>query len=322
MGAQPTFRSVLGIAKETVPNTASAATAFIPVKTMTPKDSLTLLDDQGMRGSMVSTYDRIAGPLHAEYGFDGDVYPDTFGWPLAGVLGDVTTTGASAPFSHGMSVLNTGDGQPPTYTISDFYTINTRQYAGAKFSEVGIKFNGDGLLNYSAKATSLASVTATAPTSSYTAVPPPAGWTGVVSIGGSAASFVVDGECTIKRPVTVINTSDGTPAPYALFSGPVDASGKLTLVMEDDVQLLNYLNNSKPSLDINFSQGTGPTLLQVKLHMTKCSFSGADITRGKDYIELSVSYDALANVTDAGTSAGYSPIKVTLQNAVAAATYK
>lgn len=318
---QPTFRSFLGIAKEVTFGTSVPATAFIPVKTLSPSDKLTLLDDQGMRGSMVDVYDKIAGPVYSEYGWDGDVFPDTIGWALAGVLGDLTTTGAAAPFTHAFSTLNSGTGQPPSYTLSDYYTISTRQFAGIKVSELGFKFSGDGLLSYSAKATGLASATTTEPTPSYTAVPPLAGWTGAVSIGGSSAAFVVDGECTIKRPVTVINTSDGSQAPYALWSGPVSASGKLTLVMEDDTQYLNYLNNSKPSLDVNFSQGAGAAAVQVKLHMTKAAFSGAEISRGKDYIELSVDYDALANTTDAGTSGGYSPIKATLQNAVASGTY-
>lgn len=319
---QPTFQSFLGIAKETVYGTPVAASAFIPVKTMSPSDKITLLDDQGMRGSMVSTYDRISGPIWAEYGFDGDIFPDTLPWMVTGVLGDLTTTGASAPFSHAAAVLNSGTGQPPSYTVSDYYTITTRQFPGLRFSELGIKFSGDGMLTYSAKATSLASATTTKPTSSYTGVQPLAGWVGAVSIGGSASAFVVDGECTIKRPITVIQAADGTQAPYALWAGPVEASGKLTLVMEDDAQYVNYLTNAKPSLDINYQQGAGAAAVQVKLHMTKAAYTNAEIGRGKDYIELSVDFDALANTTDAGASGGYSPIKVTVQNAVASGTYK
>ncbi|PJM98130.1 hypothetical protein CG740_37235 [Streptomyces sp. CB01201] len=319
---QPTFRSFLGIAKETTFGTAVAATNFIPVKSMKPKDKQTLLDDAGMRGSMVDSYGKISGPLTSEYDFDGDVFPDTVGFPLAGVLGDVTTTGASAPYTHAMAVLNTGTGQPPSYTLSDYYTITTRQYAGAKISEVGLKFSGDGLLTYSAKAVALGSAPASAPTPSYTAVPPIAGWVGAVTIGGSASTILIDGECSIKRPVDVIHTVDGTAAPYALWSGAVSVNGKLTLVMEDDTQLLNYLNNSQPSLDINYSQGAAAALVQVKLHMTKCAFTDAEIDRGKDYIALSVNYEAVANTTDVGGSGGYSPIKVTLQNALATGTYK
>jgi hypothetical protein len=319
---QPTFRSFLGIAKEATFGTAVAATAFIPVKSMKPKDKLTLLDDAGQRGSMVDSYGKIPGPLVSEYDFDGDVFPDTIGFPLTGVLGDITTTGASAPYTHALAVLNTGTGQPPSYTLSDYYAITTRQYAGAKFSEVSMKFSGDGLLTYSAKATALGSATTSVPTPSYTAVTPIAGWTGAVTIGGSASTILVDGEVSIKRPVDIIHTVDATQAPYALWSGKVTVSGKLTMVMEDDAQLLNYLNNSQPSLDINYSQGAGAAAVQVKLHMTKAAFTTADIDRGKDYIAISVDFEAVANTTDVGASAGYSPIKVTLQNALASGTYK
>jgi hypothetical protein len=319
---QPTFRSFFGLAKETTFGTAVAATNFVPIKSMKPKDKLELLDDAGMRGSMVDSYGKIAGPQTSEFDFDGDVYPDTFGFPVTGVLGDITTTGASAPYSHAIAVLNTGTGQPPSYTMSDYYTISTRQYAGAKFSEVALKFSGDGLLTYSAKAVALGSATASTPTPSYTAVAPIAGWVGTVTIGGSANLTLIDGECTIKRPVDVIHTVDGTAAPYALWSGPVTVSGKLTMVMEDDTQLLNYLNNSQPSLDINYQQGAGASAVQVKLHMTKCAFTTADIDRGKTYIALSVDFEAVANTTDVGGSGGYSPIKVTLQNALASGTYK
>ena len=55
--------------------------------------------------------------------------------------------------------------------------------------------------------------------------------------------------------------------------------------------------------------------------MTKCAFTVARIERGKDYVELSVNYRAQANTTDAGVTAGYSPIKVVLQNAKASGTY-
>ncbi|MFI1520647.1 phage tail tube protein [Kitasatospora cineracea] len=316
-------RSFAGIAKETVFGTAVAATAFIPVTDIKPKDKLTLLDDKGYRGSMVDVYDKISGPIWAELDMSGDVFPDTIGWLATGILGDLATTGASAPFTHTAAVLNTGTGQPPSYTVTDYYgSTGARQYAGFKVSELGFKFSGDGLLQYSAKGLALASATAAAPVPSFTAVTPMAGWTGAVQIAGVSSTLLMDGEFTIKRPVTALSTADGTQAPYALWSGPVAVSGKMTLVMEDDAQLTNYLTNAKPALDFNFAQGAGSSAVQVKLHASKCAYSDAEISRGKDYIELSVSYEGLANTTDVGASGGYSPCKVTIQNAIAAGTYK
>jgi hypothetical protein len=314
--------SFLGIAKEVTPGTAVPSTNFIPVTQVTPKDNLTLLQDKGRRGSFVDVYDEIAGTLYATLDYDGDVFPDTIGFPLAGILGDVTTTGASAPYTHAFAVLNNGTGQPGTYTLNDNYVAGNRQYASAKFSELGFKFTDDGLLTYSAKTTTYGSVAASAPVTSFTGVPPMVGWQGTVTIGGVAQAGVIDGEVTIKRNVTVINAIDGSQNPASLWSGPVQVDGKATLIMEDDTQLTNYLTNAKPSVEFLFSAGTGAAAVQLKLHMTKCAISAADITRGKDYIEVPITWTALSNTTDVGTSGGYSPIKVTVQNAVISGTYK
>lgn len=313
--------SFLGIAKETTPGTPVASTAFIPVTGITPKDNQQLLDDKGYRGSFVDVYDQVAGVLNGELDFDGDVFPDTIGFPLAGIFGDVVTTGASAPYTHVFSVLNTGTGQPKSYTLNDNYVAGNRQYAGAKFSELGFKFSADGLLTYSAKTTTFGSVSAAAPTTSFTAVPPMVGWSGVVQIAGVTNAGVLDGEITIKRSVTVINPVDGTQAPSALWSGPVQVDGKATLIMEDDTALTQYLTTVKPAIDFNFTAGSGASAVQLKLHMTKCSISAADITRGKDYIEVPITWTALANTTDIGASGGYSPIKVTVQNAILTGIY-
>ena len=313
--------SFLGIAKEATPNTPAPATAFIPVDKPTPKEALTLLQDKGLRGSMVEVYNEIGGPKHTTFDFNGDVFPDTIGWLLAGVLGDVSTTGASAPFTHAMAVLNSSDGQPKTYTLTDYYATGTRQYPGAKFSELGFKFNGDSMLTYSAKATAFPSVTTTVPTPNFTNIPPIAAWTGAVSIGGTPVTTVLDGEVSIKRPVTVIQPVAGSQSPGNIWSGPVSVDGKMTLVMEDDTQLTNYLTVTQPSLDINFAAGTGAGAIQVKLHMTNVVYTAADIGRGKDFVEISVSFSARANSTDIGTSGGYSPIKATIQNAIASGTY-
>ena len=313
--------TVLGIAKESAFGTPAAATNFIPVSPPTPKDVVKLVQDKGLRGSMVEEFNEYKTVQHSTFDFGGDLYPDTIGFILAGVLGDVTTTGASAPYTHAISVYNSTDGQPPSYTLTDNYGVNTRQYPGAKFSDIDIKFTGDGLITYTAKAVALPSVTTTAPTPSYSAVTPFAAYTGTVTIGSSAMNLV-DGNVTIKRSVSVVDTVDGTAAPYALWSGPVSVSGKLTLVMEAESQLTDYLAANQNVLDVTWAAGSGAAATQLKLHMTNVVYQAADITRGKDYVEIGVTFNARGNSTDAGTSGGYSPIKATLQNALASGTYK
>lgn len=317
----PTFQSFVGIAKETVKGTAVAATAFIPVKSMTPTDHQTYLPDTGMRGSQVSNYGQIASVTWAEYDFAGDVLPDTIGFPVAGILGDVTTVGAAAPYTHAAAVKNSGDGQPTSYTISDYNNITTRQMTACQFSDLSFNFTAEGLLEYTAKSVGNITTTTTLPTRSYTTVAPLAAWRGVMTLGGSADLTVLDGSCDIKRPVTAIHTVDGSPNPYRFWAGPVTVSGKLSVVAETEAQLLNYLNNTQPAIDISFQQGAGATSNGLLLHMSKAAYVTGQINRGKDYIAFDITYEAVANTTDIGTSGGYSPIKVTVTSALPASTY-
>jgi hypothetical protein len=329
--ALPRSRSYLGIAKETRPTpgsspTAVAATDFIPFTTLNPFDNITYLDDKGIRGSMTEEFGVIQGKQYSEIDIAGDVFPDTVGYLYSGVLGDLATTGSVAPYTHTISLLNSQatNGQPTTYTISDYYSLgssSTRQYAGAQFASIDTKFSADALLTYSAKAMAFESVTAANPTPSFSALSPLPSWTGAVSLAGSPSANLAEGNVNISRAVSPIFTVDGTQNPYQLFAGPVTVDGSLLLVLESDAQLNYYLNNTQPVMAIDFTSGTGATAVQVKFNMTKCAFTVAKIERGKDYIELNVNYKAIANTTDAGASSGYSPLKVTLKNAKVSGTY-
>ena len=327
--ALPKYKSFLGIAKEasrsagTAP-TPVAATDFIPVKNITPFDNVMYLDDENWRGSMAKTYNTVQGPIFSEFEFGGDVFPDTIGYPLAGVLGDVAFTGGT-PNTFAISTLNSGTGQATSYTLTDFYgrtdSNPARQYAGCQFGDVNFKFNADGLMEYTAMANGYASAVASLPTPSFSTVTNVPVWTGVTTLGGSVVARLVEGSVDIKRDLTPIHTVDGSQSPYQIWQGAVTCEGSLLLVLEDDTDLTRYLSNTQPSLNINFSQGAGASQTAIAFNMTKCAFTVAKIERSKDYVELSVNYKGIANTTDAGASGGYSPVKVTLKNSKATGTY-
>jgi hypothetical protein len=279
-----------------------------------------------MRGSMTEEYGVIQGNIYSEFDIAGDVFPDTIGYLYSGVMGDVATTGSSAPYTHTISLLNSqaSNGQPVTYTLSDYYALgsaSTRQYAGAQFASIDTKFSADALLTYSSKAMAYQSVTAANPTPSFSTIAPLPAWTGAVSLAGSPSALLAEGNVNITRPVTPIFTVAGSQSPYQLFAGPLAVEGSLMLILESDTQLNYYLQNTQPVVAIDFTSGTGASALQVKFNMTKCAFTVAKIERGKEYIELNVNYKAVANTTDAGASSGYSPLKVTLKNAKVSGTY-
>jgi hypothetical protein len=315
---KPVVKSVLEIGPEATAGTVAATLIAVPVTNIAAKNTVTQLVDKGWRGSAVDSYDVVAGMITAEVDFDGDVFLDTIGYVLAGMFGDVQETGSSAPYTHTFNLLNSGTTQPLTHTILDYYAAGTRTYSSARYSELDFKFSPDALLTYSAKAMSFGGVTGTAPTPSYTSVEVLPAWTGVVKIGGSAYAEMTDAEINVKRSVTAIKTINNSQTPYAIFAGVMTVEGKATLVMEDDTYLNEYLNATKTTLDFTFTQSVGNS---IEFNLAKANLTAADVQRGKEYVELPISFKAYGNSTNVGTSAGYGPLTVTLTNSVATGLY-
>lgn len=328
MSVQNTHRSYIGIAKETTKGTVVAPTSFIPVAVgkLKPVDIIDPLYDEGLRGSLVKNYNYIPGRYRSTFDFGGPVFPDTFGFALGGLLGSVATTGASAPYTHVISLKNASaigaDAQPGSFTLTDFYSANARSYAGCQISEVGLNFSAEGLLEYDAKATGFQSTTVSAPTPSFSTVLPTPVWQATVSIAGSPVSYTVEGSLTMTRPVTPIYGISNTQNPYSIFVGALEAKGSFKFVMEADTELTRFLTNTQPAITLNWANGSGSTATQISATLTKGAYVASTIERGKDFVEVAVTVEGIGNTTDAGSTGGYAPIKWTLQNALPSGTYQ
>jgi len=326
MSVQASVRSYVGIAKEVTKGTPVAPTDFIPVlaSSLKPVDVIMPLYDQGLRGSNVNSYAYIPGRTHSTVDFGGDVFPDTIGYSLAGVMGEVTTTGSTAPYTHTIALKNTAtvgaDSQPTAYTLTDYYAANVRAYGGQQFHDFALTFNADGLLSYTAKSTGWLSATASTPTPSFSTVLPTPVWQGTVSIGGSSVSTALSGTITLARPVTPIYGVAATQNPYNVFVGALTVTGSFDFVMEDDTELTRYLSNTQPAIVLNWAYGTGASAVQVQATLTKGAYIVTGIDRSKDFVTIKCDINAQANTTDKG-SVGYAPIKWVLQNAKASGTY-
>lgn len=327
MPLQNSVRSYLGIAKETTKGTAVTTPAgYIPVdqsklKTATVIDTLL---DEGMRGSMVNAYNWVAGRKYSTVEFGGPVFQDTFGWVLAGLLGEDTVTGAANPYTHTIALENNtaagADAQPTSYSILDFNGTNARVYAGCQFSDVTLNFSADGLLEYDAKATGWASSTTTVPTTAFTTVTPMPVWRATVSIGGSTVAYTTEGSLTMSRPATPIFGINNTQDPYQVFVGALDVKGQFKFAMNDDTEVTRFLNQTSanlPAIVLNWSDGAN---IQVQATLTKGAYTTSVVDRGKDYVEVAVDVQGIANSTDAGT-VGQAPIKWVLKNALPSGTY-
>jgi len=324
---QNSVRSYIGIAKEVTKGTAVAPVDFIPVMagSLKPVNIIDPLYDDGLRGSMVKNYNYIPGRTRSTFDFSGAAFPDTIGYPIAGVLGSVATTGASAPYTHTISLLNQSavgtDAQPISYTLTDFSAVDVRAYPGIQFHDFSLKFNADGLLEYDAKATGWLSATASTPTPSFSAVLPQPVWTGTVSVAGSAIATAMTGTIDMKRPVTPIYGIASTQNPYQVFLGALETTGKIDFVMNNNSQLVNFLTNTHPALVLTWASGAGATAVQIQATITKGAYIAAAIDRSKDFVDISIDLNAQGNTTDAGATGGFSNIKWVLQNAEVSGTY-
>jgi hypothetical protein len=206
--AQPSVRSYLGVAKEVTPATAVPATAFIPVSkdSLKPVDIIAPLFDTGLRGSMAENYNYIQGRRHTEIDVAGPAFADTVGWWLGSIMGSVATTGVSAPYTHVMSLKNatSGDAQPTSLTLEDYYVSGNRYYPGCKVTDFSLTFNSDGMLEYTTKLMGHPSEVTSAATPSFSAVVPTPVWRGTVSIGGTAIGYTTAASVTMTRKAEAI----------------------------------------------------------------------------------------------------------------------
>lgn len=322
----PGAKRWIGIAKEVTPGTAVAPALTVPVDKFDPSDDVTQLDDQALRGSMSKQYGQYAGPIMSSWDLGGPMFGDGLGHLLQNILGGYAVSGASAPYTHTFSLLNSGDGQPVTHTITDATGIPAtglaRQYPYSCISELTLNWNAEQLCSWEAKAVGWPSVVPGAPpTNTLSSVPPIPSWRAAVGIGGPASagtlmSDVTEFSITLSREVTPYNTADGSQAPFVIARGPIDVSGKFTQVAQSEQRILDYLANTQPQLQFVLSNGlTLSALVSVQFDMQKVGYRTAKINQGTIFV-YDVEFQAIANSTNVGASAGLAPAKVVLQNAV------
>jgi hypothetical protein len=327
MSVQQSVRSYLGIAKEVTKGTIVAPTDFIPVAkdNIKPVDVVDPLYDTGLRGSNVVNYAYLQGRTRSTFDFGGAVFADTVGYGLAGLLGSVATTGVSAPYTHTISLKNSltsgADDQPISYTLTDFYAADVRSYPGCQFSDFSLKFNADGMLEYDTKTTGWASSAVADPTPTFSTLLPTVVWRGTVSIGGATVSDAMTGNIDMARSVTPVYGISNTQNPFQVFLGPLEVTGKITFIMEDDTELTRYLNNTQPAIVLNWAYGAGAGAVQIQATISKGAYTAAVIERGEDFVQVSIDLNGQGNTTDAGSTGGFAPIKWVLQNAKASGTY-
>lgn len=247
-------------------------------------------------------------------------YPTRFAHSSAAALHTV-----SAPFIHTFAALNSGNGQPPTHTATDFTgltpTVGARAYPSLCVSQIDFTGNAEQLFTAKVSGNSWVSApAASAPTNTTTFTVPLPNWRSSVTVGGSPLYDIGEWQISIKRQLQVYFTNQGFQNPFIIARGPLDATGSLNYsVAQDETPLTQMLSNTQPSLVIAINNGlSGANTIAFTFDIHKCAFIKSKPSRSAVLVGYEDEWQAVANTTDVGGSGGLGPIKVTVTNAVGA----
>jgi len=328
-----TANSYLGLSKEATRGTVGSTAVWIPVMTpqVTPKQKF--LRDEALRGSPVMVYDQVAATRADDVEFKSYVYADSIGVLLQALLGSDTSTTSGSNYSHALKLLNAASSgsQPASYTLMDFDGANSFTINGAQADSMTFSFGAEVAAEATTKFIGNPYTSATTPATPFTSYsnttlhPIPA-WDTTVTIGGTAFTNVSSGEIKIERKTQSIFTMNGTQAPYVNFAGPLEVSGKMTLVVATTTDPFSTgssgygLTRDPLATVITLVDPNSPAgAYQVGFTMTQTQYQNVKRTRGKEYVELEVEFTANANATDGGSASTYSPIAATVVNGTSAA---
>jgi len=242
-------------------------------------------------------------------------------------VGSTTITTVVAPFTHVFALLNgTGNAQPPTHTFTDQNFINAdlaRWWPYTCMSEVTITGNAEQLLNWSGKGMGFAGVhPLTTPTVTVSGVPAQPAWNSQVGIVGTVSASPIyqisEWEIVLTREVQAYFTASGQQNPFVIGRGKLSSTGKLNFSPTiDESPLLYMLGNTQPQLQIIATNGlTGASKVSMQIDVQVAAFDASVIEASKALLGYNNTFMAVANTTNTGNSAGYSPLMVTLVNAV------
>jgi hypothetical protein len=322
----PGAMGFLGLAKETTQGTAVAPTRYLPYTTFDPQANPALLVDQGQRGAMASEYGAVMGKNTSSASLAGVPFSDTIGDLIYNVFGGYAVSGAG-PFTHTFSLLNSGQGQPPSHTFEDRQGITAstgaRDYPGMCISELTLSGTAEDLLQYTANMTGWPTAAAAlAPTNTPTTTTVTPGWRSTVTLGATPVPSVMSWSLTFTRELQVANAADGTQNPFVIGRGALTVSGQLTVVASDqaplsaEVPLTTLIAGTQQALVIavasNYAGTAGHSLTFTA---TKTQFESVAQQRNT-LLGWQINFRCLANSTDVGASGGLAPVKPVLVNAV------
>lgn len=224
-------------------------------------------------------------------------------------------------YTHRFNILNSGTGQPPTHTATDYTglttTVGARAYPSLCVAQLDFtgsaealfmgKVTGNSWISAPAAATPVASTNYTVPIPS---------WVTNITIGTSAIYDIGQWAVSIKRQLQVYWTNQGFQNPYIIARGNLDATSTLNFTVSyDETALLQFLNNTQPSVLIQVdNQQAGLSKIQYNFVFNQAAFVKSKIVRTAVLVGYDDDVQAVANSVNSGGSGGLGPLTVIVKN--------
>jgi hypothetical protein len=311
----------LGLAKETTSGTPVAApTVWIPVESPKWGANITALVDQALRGFMGTDFEQSQGARNDEVAYKTYLYPGSAFTHFRAILGGTdTVTGASDPYTHKVSVLNTV--ALTTYTL--FLAMGdgkVMQVPGCVLGDLKMSVKANELPSLDVSWTGLSAAIITAPTNTPDTNPPMPPYTAAITIAGANLGKYTDMSLDLKRSVAPVMTLNGNANPSSIYCGVLTVTGSINGVFQGttDTDLTNYLTNGQPALSFVINP-QGDAVHTLTVQCSQIAYDKTDVQpSGNSYMTVANTFKALMNPTDA-TDGKQSPVQVQLKNTAATA---
>ena len=231
---------------------------------------------------------------------------------------------AVSNYTHTFAALDSGSGQPPVHTLTDYTgitaSVGARSYASAAVASLDFTGNAGQALTRSVSGLGfLSAPAASTPVANPTSAPPAANWRCTVSVGGSLVYSVGDWSCSLSRDLVIYFSAQGGLAPYVIARGNLSATFSLDYAVAiSEAPLTQMLSGGLTPLVLTLSNGlSGASALSITITASAAKTVSAKPVRGAEVISFSTGWEAVANSTDVGGSGGLGPCTVSLTNAFA-----
>lgn len=226
-----------------------------------------------------------------------------------------------APYTHTFSILNSGNAQPPTHTLTYHNALaagtQARQYGFWCSSSMDLKMTSTELFQHDTKGSCLiGTIPGVAPTNTQSGIKAEPDWRFTVGIGGPATGGtqvinVTEATLNMARKLKPQFGLAGQQGPITIPRIGISATGKLAFMAQDESPLLAYLANTQQQLQLAMTDGVNSFTINSQI----AAYEKATITPS-DILTYSVPFRFINNSTNAGASGGTSPMNIVLVNSV------